>query len=199
MTDTPTGATVLLALVIATSRSAAEAAWRRHLGAIAGTVRDAAMFAVLEGEGDFALLHDTGTDPTEPIEQSIREQFGSDAVVAAACYTRISASADSRPLSQSDRFVFIAHATVEPSIDHTAFNRWYDGTHVPDVAAVGLRRAQRYRLAGPGDEYLASYEIESPDVLTTPELARVRGFHQFTPSVLQLKRTVGEVAGRGAR
>ena len=59
--------------------------------------------------------------------------------------------------------------------DHEAdFNETYDIEHVPALASVpGVRRATRYRHPSPTDpRYLAVYEIESPDVLTSDAWAK---------------------------
>lgn len=196
----PIGASLLLAFVTASDRAAAEESWHNHLADVDASriLSDSALFAVLEGEGDFALLHESA-ERSEGVERSIRRHFGADRLLSIASYERVFAAEDARPLSESSRFLFLARASVDPSLDHLAFNQWYDTTHVPDVGAVGLRRAQRFRLERAGDEYLASYEIASPAVLESPELVQVRGFHHFTPSIRQLKRTVCElVVGEGA-
>ncbi len=63
------------------------------------------------------------------------------------------------------------------------FNRWYDGTHLPDLLAVpGITAARRYKLSGPANpkepdaQYLAIYEIDSetPEAVTGPGLQEHR-------------------------
>lgn len=193
---TPDGATVLFAFVAAPDRDDARAALRRHLDAVAESgarVTDTALFAVLDGEGDVLLVHELALRADlAQVEASIREQFGADALLTTARFERVFAAGDARPMSAVDGYLFLADVDVDPAVDHTEFNRWYDEAHVPDVGGVGLERAQRFRSPNGGDRYLASYEIASPDVLTTPELARVRGFHHFTPSIRRLTRTLGE-------
>jgi hypothetical protein len=62
------------------------------------------------------------------------------------------------------------------------FNAWYDSEHLPERLSIpGFRSARRWIADGkPGDgKYLATYELDSPGVLTSPEyLAR---FQNATP------------------
>ena len=58
--------------------------------------------------------------------------------------------------------------------EHDAeFNRLYDGEHVPNLLSVpGVVGGQRYKLETGGEDmlrYLATYEIESPDIPSSPE------------------------------
>jgi hypothetical protein len=196
--ETPIGATLLLAYVVEPAGGSALESWRRHLDEDSSTqaASDSALFAVLEGEGDYLLVHEfrVGEEERAPqVERSIRTTFGPDRLVHAAAYQRIFAADDARPLSAASRFVFLAAASVDSRLNHAEFNNWYDTAHVPDVAGAGLLRAQRFRLLGAGNDYLASYEIESPEVLASPELARIRGFHHFTPDIRQLRRAVAEL------
>ena len=62
------------------------------------------------------------------------------------------------------------------------FNAWYDGEHLPErLAIAGFRSARRWVAeAVPGEgRYLATYELDSEAVLSSPEyLAR---FEAATP------------------
>jgi hypothetical protein len=52
------------------------------------------------------------------------------------------------------------------------FNAWYDGEHIPERLSIpGFRSARRWIAHGrPGEgKYLATYELDSPAVLTSPE------------------------------
>jgi hypothetical protein len=50
------------------------------------------------------------------------------------------------------------------------FNRWYDEEHVPEKrAAPGFRSARRFKHHTEPHRYLALYEIDDPDVVTSPE------------------------------
>jgi hypothetical protein len=75
------------------------------------------------------------------------------------------------------------------------FNRWYDREHIPNrMNTAGFQCARRYREID-GDKYLAVYEMDSPDVLKSPEyqliknhpseetkwmLANISGFTRYT-------------------
>ena len=57
-----------------------------------------------------------------------------------------------------------------PAADEAEFNRLYDAVHLPGLRKVpGVRNAYRYRLettnADGFPQYLAVYEIDSPDVI----------------------------------
>jgi hypothetical protein len=74
------------------------------------------------------------------------------------------------------------------------FNAWYDTEHLPERLAIpGFRSARRWVAPGaPGEgKYRATYELDSPAVLQSPEyLARYAGAtpwtHALAKSVLLL-------------
>jgi hypothetical protein len=72
--------------------------------------------------------------------------------------------------------------TEPPAAMDEEFNAWYDSEHVPERLSIqGFRSARRWVAdAAPGEgRYLATYELDSPGVLRTPEyLAR---FEDATP------------------
>lgn len=74
--------------------------------------------------------------------------------------------------------------TEPPLAMEEEFNAWYDTEHLPERLAIpGFRSARRWVCpdAGPGEgKYLATYELDSPEVLTTPEYLAHVGDH-FTP------------------
>jgi len=88
-------------------------------------------------------------------------------------------------MAVESRYLFIVSMDVDP--DHEAlFNEVYDTEHVPNLLKVpGVRSAARlkgvpYAVAIGGEvkqspasspAYSAVYEIDSPDVLTSPEWA----------------------------
>jgi hypothetical protein len=90
-------------------------------------------------------------------------------------------------MSITGRYVFIASMDVEPAKEQL-FNEVYDTEHVPNLLKVpGLIAVARFkrepvRLAIGGEiktielesepRYSALYEIEGPDVLTSPAWAR---------------------------
>jgi hypothetical protein len=74
--------------------------------------------------------------------------------------------------------------TEPPAAMEEEFNAWYDTEHLPErLAITGFRSAQRWVAdAAPGEgKYLATYELDSPAVLYTPEyLARFEGATPWT-------------------
>lgn len=80
---------------------------------------------------------------------------------------------------------------TEPSArDEEEFNAWYDTEHLPERLSIpGFVSARRWvDVAAPtgGGKYLATYELERPEVLETPEyLAHVGdGFTPWSKRVL---------------
>ena len=64
--------------------------------------------------------------------------------------------------------------TDVPEDKEAEFNRWYDEEHIPERLAIpGFLSAARYVAVSGGPKYLASYEVESPEVLQTDEYKRV--------------------------
>jgi hypothetical protein len=74
--------------------------------------------------------------------------------------------------------------TEPPPEMEEEFNAWYDTEHVPERNAItGFRSSRRWVAQGlsPGEgKYLATYELDSPEALTTPEYLSHVGDH-FTP------------------
>jgi len=72
--------------------------------------------------------------------------------------------------------------TEAPGAMEEEFNAWYDDEHLPERLAITGFRSARRRVAdvAPGEgKYLATYELDSPAVLTSAEyLAR---FENATP------------------
>ena len=61
------------------------------------------------------------------------------------------------------------------------FNAWYDSEHIPERLAVpGILTARRYVCAGGHPKYLAMYDLESHDVMTSPAYVRV-GYENASP------------------
>ena len=59
---------------------------------------------------------------------------------------------------------------VEIAPEHEdEFNRWYDEEHIPEKRATpGFRSARRFAHHEGGGRYLAVYEVDNPDVVTSP-------------------------------
>jgi hypothetical protein len=54
------------------------------------------------------------------------------------------------------------------------FNNWYDTLHIPHrMEAPGFRCARRYKEID-GERYLAVYEMDSPEALTSPEYTKIK-------------------------
>lgn len=74
--------------------------------------------------------------------------------------------------------------TEPPAAMDEEFNAWYDDEHLPErLAITGFRSARRWVAdVAPGDgRYLATYELHSPQVLTSAEyLARFEGATPWT-------------------
>jgi hypothetical protein len=86
-------------------------------------------------------------------------------------------------MSQLSPYLLVAETTVDPSIE-AAFNAWYDNVHLPELSALpGFLDCRRYATdsvrivdkGAPGEEsgrrYLAVYELESLDALTSEAFA----------------------------
>jgi hypothetical protein len=135
-----------------------------------------ALFRVVEGEGRWMLLTETEADESSGNEY----------------YREIFRAPDATPIAQSAQYVFLIRIDVAPDLDHEAFNEWYNGKHVPEVAPAGLQRGKRYESDIPGWPYMALYDMADRDTLQSEALAKVRGFYQFTPQIATLERTVLE-------
>jgi hypothetical protein len=72
--------------------------------------------------------------------------------------------------------------TEPPAAMDEEFNAWYDDEHLPErLAITGFRSARRWVAeVAPGEgKYLATYELDAPGVLQTPEY--LRRFEDATP------------------
>ena len=89
------------------------------------------------------------------------------------------------------------------------FERWYNGEHLHErVAVPGFRFGRRYELVSGGDRrFFAFYEVDSPDVLTSPAYLQrlenptpwtqqaMTSFRGMVRTVCDLRRTEGSLAG----
>jgi len=74
--------------------------------------------------------------------------------------------------------IHIVGTQCQPEVEEE-FNRWYDQVHIPMLFKFnGLKKATRYKIAKPSEEYpeyLAIYEFESQKTFeayqSSPELA----------------------------
>ena len=63
-----------------------------------------------------------------------------------------------------------------PADKEEDFNRWYNEEHLAErVSIPGVLSAARYEVTSSGPKHLACYELESPQVLESPEYKR---FHE---------------------
>lgn len=66
--------------------------------------------------------------------------------------------------------IIIALVDVEPDTNDDEFNQWYNEVHVPErMRCPGFLSATRYRALEGGPRYLAVYELDGPEALTTPQ------------------------------
>ena len=83
------------------------------------------------------------------------------------------------------------------------FNKWYNEVHLPEVLACpGYINGARYESTEGEPQFLAIYELESEDALTTPEMLRVRGWGDMFPHVKnfhgRVYRKIHEATGSAA-
>lgn len=72
---------------------------------------------------------------------------------------------------------------VAPDCDRE-FNHWYNEIHIPEVLACpGWLTARRYECLDGEPRYLALYNLEGPEALTTSEFQEVVGFGPFLEHV----------------
>lgn len=164
-------------------------------------VTSANLFEVVDG-GDGALvciyeLESSGA--AEAAAVLVDERWGKSSGVAdpPSIFRQVFAAPDARSLSSASKYVFAVRADAKPP-DPEDFERWYNEVHVPDVAGAGLARARRYHATGPGARYLATYEIESPEVMKSEAVQKVRGFHQYASYVEDIQRWILQPQAKGA-
>lgn len=70
--------------------------------------------------------------------------------------------------------------TVRVDVDYQAkdaFNDWYNYTHLPETLdCPGFLAAARYECTDGEPQFLAMYDLDRRDALSTPEMDRVYGF-----------------------
>ena len=103
-------------------------------------------------------------------------------------------------------FLLIVTAEVDAVVE-AEWNRWYDTVHLPDaLACPGVLSGRRFASVGetrqsdrgvssrsPARVYTTIYEISGPEVVTTPEFQKMRGWYQFAPHVRATTRVVAAV------
>ena len=62
---------------------------------------------------------------------------------------------------------------IEPEFEEE-FNRWYEEEHLPErLACEGFLNGRRFQALEGGPKYLATYELETPEVLDGPAYQRL--------------------------
>ncbi|GFG52667.1 hypothetical protein CQY20_01445 [Mycolicibacterium agri] len=62
---------------------------------------------------------------------------------------------------------------IEPEFEDE-FNRWYEEEHLPErLACDGFLNGRRFQALEGGPKYLATYELENPEVLDGPAYQRL--------------------------
>lgn len=58
--------------------------------------------------------------------------------------------------------------TDVPAELEAQYHRWYNEVHLPEVLAIpGIRSARRFRVRGEGIRFMALYELDNADVLSS--------------------------------
>ena len=79
--------------------------------------------------------------------------------------------------------ILVTSVDIHPSVEQE-FNRWYNEVHLPEILKCpGFLRCSRYESTGGEPRYLAIYELENEDALSTPEMQAVRGWGDMFPYV----------------
>jgi hypothetical protein len=78
-----------------------------------------------------------------------------------------------------------------------SWNDWYSGEKIAQLLSKPMfRAAQRLRLAGgDGRNYLALWQVSSPDAFTTPEYKADWGFAEWHPHITGWSRDLFEATG----
>jgi hypothetical protein len=139
----------------------------------------ATLFHVVDGEGSFVRISELGSPDAGGAEDARLQTL----------YREVFRAPDARSFSGISEYLFVVKADIDPP-DPEEFEHWYNEVHVPDVGGAGLRRARRFHATGPGARYLATYEIASPEVMTSEPVQKVRGFHQYTDYVKDIQRWI---------
>ena len=99
--------------------------------------------------------------------------------------------------------LLIVTVEIDPAVE-TEWNHWYDTVHLPDaLRCPGVRRGRRYVSTGEMSEttngrtertvkriYTTIYELDGPEVTTTPEFKAMRGWYHFAPHVRSRTQTI---------
>ena len=84
--------------------------------------------------------------------------------------------------------LLVVEVVVDPA-DEAELHRWYDDEHIPEKRATpGFRSARRFAHASDPGRFLAVYEVDDPDVVTSPAYMS-QPLSAWTESVMASWRT----------
>ncbi len=94
------------------------------------------------------------------------------------------------------RYVYMVKTAFASREQEAAWGEWYDSVHVPDMLTVpGVRAAHRYVDVSGEMQYIAVYEIDSPEVFDNPRYREVTGWGTWHRYVLGWTRTILRIEG----
>jgi hypothetical protein len=83
----------------------------------------------------------------------------------------------------AERMILVTTVDIKPATED-GFNRWYNEKHLPEILACpGFISGRRFECVNGEPRYIAIYELESEDALTSPEMERIRGWGDQFPNV----------------
>lgn len=83
-------------------------------------------------------------------------------------------------------WLLVVQVAVNPLVEDE-WNRWYDETHLPEIAGCpGFVNAARYVSEQDGERlYLSIYELTGPEAVSSCEFTARRGWAHFADDVLR--------------
>ena len=79
--------------------------------------------------------------------------------------------------------LMIVRVDISPEVE-AEWNEWYDQVHLPEILKVtGFISGRRYRAVEGSPKYMALYELESVNVLTSEAFQRAKGWGKFAPQI----------------
>jgi hypothetical protein len=79
-------------------------------------------------------------------------------------------------------YLFLVQATFQGDLQ--GWHRWYDQKHRSDLLSVpGFRALDRYQHLARPDQFLAVWEIDSPDVFSHERYQQVRGWGEWASQI----------------
>lgn len=92
--------------------------------------------------------------------------------------------------------MLVVRAQVAVEVE-SAWNRWYNEVHLPEITACpGFIASRRYKAESAGGRrYIALYALERPEALESAEFAARRGWAEFKPHVSATVEVYGAIPG----